>query len=42
MKENACDTGKEIVCTTRKPGKLPKGIDKSRKNAKAILSKKSQ
>ena len=42
MEENASDTGEEIVCTKRKPGRPPKGTGKSKNIAKAILSTTSQ
>jgi len=43
MEEDANDAGEEIVCTKRKPGRPPKGTDKSKKKtAKAVLSTMSQ
>jgi len=42
MEEHASDIGEEIVRTTRKPGRTPKGTGKSKKTAKTILSKKLQ
>jgi len=42
MEEHVSDTGKEIVHTKRKPGRPPKGIGKSKKAAKAVLSTTSQ
>jgi len=42
MEEDASDIGEEIVCTKRKPGRPPKGIGKSKKTAKTVLSTTSQ
>ena len=39
MEENVSDIGAKIVRTTRKLGRPPKGTSKSRKTAKAALSK---
>jgi len=42
MEEDDSDTGDEIVCTKRKPGRPPKKNGKSKKIAKAVLSTTSQ
>ena len=42
MEEHVSDIGEEIVRTKRKPERPPKGIGKSKKNAKAVLSTTSQ
>jgi len=42
MEEDASDTGEEIVCTKRKPGRTPKRIGKSKKTTKAVISTTSQ
>ena len=42
MEEHANNTGKEIVCTKRKPWRPPKGTGKSKKPTKVVLSTTSQ
>ena len=42
MEEHASDIGEEIVCTTTRLGRPPKGTGKYKKTAKEILSKTSQ
>jgi len=42
MEEDASDTGEEIVCTKRKPGRPPKGTGKSKKIVQAAISTMSQ
>ena len=42
MEEDDSDTGEEIVCTKRKPGRPPKKNGKSKKTVKAVLSTTSQ
>jgi len=42
MEEDDSDTGEEIVCTKRKPGRPPKRNGKSKKTAKTVLSTTSQ
>jgi len=38
MEKDASDTGEEIVCIKRKPGRPHKGTGKSKKIAKVVLS----
>jgi len=40
--ENAIDNGDNIVHTTRKSGRPPKGADKSNKTVRAVQSKELQ
>jgi len=42
MDEQASDTREEIVRTKRKPGRPHKGIGKSKKTAKVVISTTSQ
>jgi len=42
MEKHASDTGEEIVCPKRKPGRPPKGTGTSKKPAEEVLSKTLQ